>query len=331
MAIIPVFLPDISQKSSPAELSDKVVLTEGVFVPISEIIALASAGSGGASVGVQYLADLDSTVDSDPGPGLLKWNNAAQASATKLYLDDQSSDGASLTGWWSALVAGGFAYLQSATDQGVWQIWEITAVADAAGYVKLDVDLLAHGADFADEDQMLVTLQQGFVSAGGSFTNPMTMPGDIIAGGSSGIPTRVAIGTEGEYLRVIAGVTNWGHGDLQSFIVALSDLITNIAVGTGKGYFYAPYDFVITEVQAALFVAQTAGSLVTVDANVNGTSILTTRITIDNNEKTSATAAAPPVIASPNVVKGDLVTFDLDTVGTAGAKGLQAVIIGYIP
>lgn len=122
---------------------------------------LAAGGGGGASIGVQYDADLGSTADSDPGAGLLKWNNATQTSATFLYLDDSTSDGASLTGWWSALDAGGFIYLQHATDQDTWQIWEITAVTDASGYVKLAVSLLANGDAFADGDSMLVTMQQG--------------------------------------------------------------------------------------------------------------------------------------------------------------------------
>ena len=127
--------------------------------------ALATVG-GGASIGVQYDADTGSTADSDPGAGLMKWNNATQASATVLYLDDDTSDGVSLTGWWSALDAGGFCYLQHATDQDTWQIWEIGTITDATGYVKLAVTLLANGGSFADGDPMLITLEQGVVSSG---------------------------------------------------------------------------------------------------------------------------------------------------------------------
>lgn len=119
------------------------------------------SGGGGASIGVQYLAETGSAADSDPGAGQLRWNNGTQGSATVLFLDDASADGASLTGWWPTLMGGGFAYLQHATDQDVWQIWEITGLTDATGYVKLAVVLQAKGDDFVDSDPMLVTLEQG--------------------------------------------------------------------------------------------------------------------------------------------------------------------------
>lgn len=134
------------------------------FATVGGWTAPGGGGGGGASVGVQYLADTGSTADSDPGPGLMKWNNATQASATFLYLDDDTDDGVSLTAWWAALDAGGFCYLQHATDQDTWQIWEITAITDATGYVKLAVTLLANGGSFADGDPMLVTLEQGVTS-----------------------------------------------------------------------------------------------------------------------------------------------------------------------
>lgn len=139
-------------------------------------------GGGGASVGVQYLADTGSTADSDPGAGLLKWNNATQASATFLYLDDSTDDGVTLTAWWAALDAGGFCYLQHATDQDTWQIWEITSVVDAAGYVKLGVTLLANGGSFADDDPMLVTLEQGSTTSAatwGTITGTLSSQTDL--------------------------------------------------------------------------------------------------------------------------------------------------------
>lgn len=168
---------------------------DGLWEPIS--------AGGGASVGVQYTADTGSTADSDPGAGLLKWNNATQASATFLYLDDETADAVSLTTWWAALEAGGFCYLQHATDQDTWQIWEVTAVTDASGYVKLAVTLLANGGSFADADPMLVTLEQGATASG--MTNPMTTAGDIIVGGVGGAPGRLGIGSEGDVLTIVGG------------------------------------------------------------------------------------------------------------------------------
>lgn len=127
----------------------------------------AGGGSGGGSApGVQFIAELGSTADSDPGAGLLKWNNATQASATVLYLNDASDDGVSLTSLWPNLDAGGFLYLQHATDPDTWQLWEVSAVTDATGYAKLGVALRADGGAFADGDPMLVLFQNA-----GALTN----------------------------------------------------------------------------------------------------------------------------------------------------------------
>lgn len=156
--------------AAPLDGSEIVgVVQAGVSVrsTLANIAALGGGGGGGASLGVQFTADLGSTADSDPGAGLLKWNNATQASATVLYLDDASADGANLTGWWVALNSGGLAYLQHATDQDVWQICEIGSIVDASGYVKLGVTIIAKGNDFADGDPMLVTLEQSAPSSSG--------------------------------------------------------------------------------------------------------------------------------------------------------------------
>jgi hypothetical protein len=142
-----------------------------------------ASGAGFARIAIQYEAELGSTADSDPGPGLLKWNNATQASATVLYLDDASTDGATLTGIWAALDAGGFIYLQHATDQDTWQIWDVTAVVDAAGYAKLSVTLLAKSTgNFADADPMLVQIEQGSSGSGaawGSITGTLSSQTDL--------------------------------------------------------------------------------------------------------------------------------------------------------
>jgi hypothetical protein len=176
-------------------------------------VSAGGGGGGGASIGVQYLADTGSTADSDPGAGLLKWNNATQASATVLYLDDSTDDGVSLTAWWAAMNAGGFCYLQHATNQDTWQIWDISSVVDASGYVKLGVALLADGGSFADGDPMLVTLQEGPPSTDRSTVTAVTS--------SSGAVT-----------------LNYALGDY--FTITLSENVTSWVIsnppGSGKGF-----------------------------------------------------------------------------------------------
>jgi hypothetical protein len=109
---------------------------------------------------------------------------------------------------------------------------------------------------------------------------------------------------------------------------AASDLITPVAAGTNKAVFRAPFDMVVTEVRASLATAQTSGSIFTVDINVNGSSILSTKLTIDNGEKTSTTATTPAVISTPAVSSDAEITVDVDQVGDGTAKGLVITLIG---
>lgn len=113
------------------------------------------------------------------------------------------------------------------------------------------------------------------------------------------------------------------------FFVACSDMTTAITATTNKAYFRAPYAFTVTEVRASLFTAQTAGSIFTVDINESGTTILSTKLTIDNNENTSTTAATPPVISDTAIADDASISIDVDQIGTSGASGLIVLIKGY--
>jgi len=115
----------------------------------------------------------------------------------------------------------------------------------------------------------------------------------------------------------------------QVIIVACSDEITALETGTGKVELNMPVAFEVTGVGASLTTAQTSGDIITVDINDDSISILSTKITIDNTEKTSATAATAPVISSSTIAAGSVVTFDLDQIGDSTAKGLKAWLVGY--
>ena len=109
--------------------------------------------------------------------------------------------------------------------------------------------------------------------------------------------------------------------------LACSDLTTALTTGTSKAYFRAPYAFTLTGVRASLLEAQTSGSIFTVDINESGTTVLSTKLTIDNNEKTSTTAATAAVISDSAIADDAEITIDIDQVGT-GAKGLIVTLIG---
>lgn len=114
----------------------------------------------------------------------------------------------------------------------------------------------------------------------------------------------------------------------ESLVVACSDETTALATGTGKVTFRMPYAFTVTGVRASLTTAQTSGSIFTVDINESGTTILSTKLTIDNNEKTSTTAATPAVVSDASLADDAEMTVDIDQIGNGTAKGLKIMLIG---
>lgn len=116
---------------------------------------------------------------------------------------------------------------------------------------------------------------------------------------------------------------------LESFGYALSDEITPLTIGL-KCTDRLPYAFHVSAVRINLVTAQTSSSFVTVDVKKNGVSILSTLVSIDNNEDTSVTAVYPVVISTPDFADNDKVQFYITQVGIATvAAGLKAVLIGY--
>jgi hypothetical protein len=87
-----------------------------------------------------------------------------------------------------------------------------------------------------------------------------------------------------------------------------------------------PWGMTVTAVRASLTTASTSGA-VTVDINDGGTTIISTKLTIDQDEKTSTTAATPAVISDSALADDAEITIDIDGAGT-GAKGLKVYLIG---
>jgi hypothetical protein len=109
---------------------------------------------------------------------------------------------------------------------------------------------------------------------------------------------------------------------------AISDETTVLTAGTNKITFRMPRAFYLTSVRSSLTTAQTSGSVFTVDINQSGSSILSTKITIDNNEKTSVTAATGPVISTNNLTDDAEITVDIDQVGLSPA-GCKIYLLGF--
>lgn len=110
-------------------------------------------------------------------------------------------------------------------------------------------------------------------------------------------------------------------------VIAASDETTVIAAGTGKVTFRMPYAMTVTAVRASLKTAASTGTF-TVDINEGGTSILSTKLTLDATEKTSTTAATPAVISDANLADDAEITVDVDDAGAGDGVGLKIVLSG---
>lgn len=124
----------------------------------------------------------------------------------------------------------------------------------------------------------------------------------------------------------LAKLTGAAMSPVENMIVAVGDESTPISVGVNKIKFRMPYGFVLTAVRASLSVASSSG-LVTVDINEAGTSILSTKLSIDATELTSTTATTPAVISDANLADDAEMSMDIDAAGT-GAAGLKVILIG---
>lgn len=114
-------------------------------------------------------------------------------------------------------------------------------------------------------------------------------------------------------------------GITESFTVALGDEVSTITTGT-KITFRMPYAFTLSDVRASLTTASSSG-VVTIDINESGTTILSTKLTIDASETTSTTAATAAVISDTSIADDAEITIDIDTAGT-GAVGAKVTFYG---
>jgi hypothetical protein len=110
-------------------------------------------------------------------------------------------------------------------------------------------------------------------------------------------------------------------------VVACSDEDTALVADTGVITFRMPRGVTLTAVRASLKTAAASGTF-TVDINEGGSTILSTKITIDATEKTSTTAATPPVISDSALADDAEITIDIDDDASGDATGLKVTLIG---
>lgn len=176
-------------------------------------------------------------------------------------------------------------------------------------------------------------------------THAVTIEGPAHAGGNNYIvklPTGLpAVGkvlsvdtyapNSGTYIDPPLATMKWSAPSelvTQSLIVAASDETTALTTGTAKSTFRMPYAFTLSAVRASVTTAPT-GSTIIVNIKESGTTILSSRITIDATLKTSVTSSSQPVISDTALADDAEITVDIDQVGsTVAGTGLKITLIG---
>jgi hypothetical protein len=133
----------------------------------------------------------------------------------------------------------------------------------------------------------------------------------------------------GDVSQVIISGTNGITGLPVDIQVACSDETTALTTGTAKVTFRIPRPMTLVGVRASLTTAQTSGNIFTVDINMDGVSVLGTKLTIDNNEKTSKAAATPATITTSALTGDAEITVDIDQIGNGTATGLKVTLLGF--
>lgn len=154
----------------------------------------ATGGGGGTSAGFPMTIDTSSTTDADPTTGRIRYNNATQASATILYIDDTDDDGTSLVALKTS-ASGNLIYIVSETTPTTYQTWQVPQITDASGYDKHTVALVAKSAaNFANNEAVRVLLLPGLLSGLGAPAATLGVDGQRYYDASFGLFYKKAAG-----------------------------------------------------------------------------------------------------------------------------------------
>ena len=157
----------------------------------------------------------------------------------------------------------------------------------------------------------------------GTVTTNANLTGDVT---STGNATAIAAG-----VIVLGDIANSAKTEMIS--IALGNETTVLAAASTSVpvvTYHMPYAFTLTNVKVGLTAAGTGAALVTIDVHEAGTTVLSTKVTVDASEKTSATAATQPVISDSALAADSLIEIFVDLIDTNNvAAGAKVYLIGY--
>jgi hypothetical protein len=150
--------------------------------------------TGGTISGISNISDpgtslpytfSTTTTDSDPGSGIVRFNNATQNAATEIYIDDEDNSGANVSGVIALLAGGnnpssvlGYVTIRKEFAPENFVTMKITSITSASGYTKLvgTVEASSGATPFSDTDNLYFSID---------VSGDKGDPGDISGPGSS--------------------------------------------------------------------------------------------------------------------------------------------------
>jgi hypothetical protein len=150
--------------------------------------------TGGTISGISNISDpgtslpytfSTTTTDSDPGSGIVRFNNATQNAATEIYIDDEDNDGTNVSGVIALLAGGnnpssvlGYVTIRKEFAPENFITMKITTLTSASGYTKLvgTVEASSGATPFSDTDNLYFSID---------VSGDKGDPGDISGPGSS--------------------------------------------------------------------------------------------------------------------------------------------------
>ena len=297
---------------------------------------------------------LTTTRPTQPAHGVVCGYCVKQAAGTAGILYVKVDNGLELSELHDVLISGATTgqVLRRASD-GLWKNHTQTAAdvgADPAGTASSAVASHVAGADphtqYALESSLGTLATQsgtfsgtssgtntGDVSLAASVADVLSLSGQELQADDPGAD-RILFWDDSEgrlrHLSLAGGLTIEGT-TLTAPVeigVACSDEDTALTTGAGKITFRMPYAMTLTAVRASVKTAPTGSTLV-VDINEGGTSVLSTKLSIDATEKTSTTAATAAVISDSALADDAEITVDIDQIGaTIAGAGLKVWLIG---
>lgn len=134
------------------------------------------------------------TADSDPGTGVLRYNNADPSLVTEIYIDNANADSVTISDWLDVLDDSTNTYkgtlrVVKRSDSAKFADYEITSVADSTGYRTITVTYIVGNSTFANSDPIFITVEragnvgaqgtQGVQGATGTFGTAQSITSDV--------------------------------------------------------------------------------------------------------------------------------------------------------